>query len=510
MRRSLDRGPSRGFVTIQHPMAAASLTDRSRVRPAAGLLLGLAAVALVVRLGPMLARGELRDVLAYDDGVYFAGTQQLLAGGLPYEDFLFLHPPGILLALAPFALLGDLLGDAWGFALARLAMIAVGVVNTVLIARLLRGYGTAAMIAGAGLYAVWSATVEPERTLLLEPLLTLGVLGALTVMRRNPLLAGVFLGLALSVKLWPAPLIAVLALWLWRAHGFRAAGLLAAGAAAATAIWLLPFAALTGGDMLDQVVTQQGDRPREGVGLTERFDFFDGLVGFPGIDDKVPGALMVLIALALAAGVVLAARRLRDEMLLLWAALAVVAMLELLAAPSFYGHYASYAAPFVCLVAAVVLAPLLRARVLAVAGGLALAVLALSSMRITAVEDVDHASLERFAEDRRCVWARSPSLLVLAGVSADQLDRDCPNWVDPDGHLVSLGPADPLEAPLFEQAPKADRWQQAVRAQLDGSDGAILLGDFDAHGWSEQTAAHFRERFARTSQQGTISLWRRR
>ena len=64
--------------------AAATPSDAPRVRSETALLLGLAAVALALRLGPLLVRGQLRDVLGYDDGVYFAGAQALLGGAMPY------------------------------------------------------------------------------------------------------------------------------------------------------------------------------------------------------------------------------------------------------------------------------------------------------------------------------------------------------------------------------------------------------------------------------------------
>ena len=97
---------------------------------------GVAAVALTVRLTVSLRGGGLFGVHAYDDGVYFAAASALMAGRLPYRDFLFLHPPGVALALAPFAGMGWLTHDALGLAAARVAWTCIGATNALLASKL--------------------------------------------------------------------------------------------------------------------------------------------------------------------------------------------------------------------------------------------------------------------------------------------------------------------------------------------------------------------------------------
>jgi hypothetical protein len=65
-------------------------------------------VALAARLVPLLRGGGLYALGNYDDGVHFAAAMGVIHDLLPYRDFVFLHPPGVLLALAPFA---DVLGE---------------------------------------------------------------------------------------------------------------------------------------------------------------------------------------------------------------------------------------------------------------------------------------------------------------------------------------------------------------------------------------------------------------
>src|SRR3954464_7703888 len=78
-------------------------------------------LAFAARLLPVLRGSGLRGILAYDDGVYFGAADALLSGRLPYRDFILLHPPGVLVVLAPFAALGRLTSDPVGLASARAA-----------------------------------------------------------------------------------------------------------------------------------------------------------------------------------------------------------------------------------------------------------------------------------------------------------------------------------------------------------------------------------------------------
>ncbi len=121
------------------------LTKLERVRPARGRALpALTAVVVLVALASrqtLVAEAGLDGLHAYDDGVYYAGAAALVAGRVPYGDFLFLHPPGILVALSPFAALGALTSDVVGLAAARVAFWILGAVNAALLTRLAARYG---------------------------------------------------------------------------------------------------------------------------------------------------------------------------------------------------------------------------------------------------------------------------------------------------------------------------------------------------------------------------------
>ena len=65
------------------------------------MLVGVRVLALASRLLPVVRGGGLSSVLGYDDAVHHAAAVGLAHGRLPYRDFLLLHPPGVLVALAP-------------------------------------------------------------------------------------------------------------------------------------------------------------------------------------------------------------------------------------------------------------------------------------------------------------------------------------------------------------------------------------------------------------------------
>ena len=108
-------------------------------RPLLGVVAAVFTVALAARAAIVALGGGLRGMGNYDDGVYFSASVALLHGRLPYRDFLFLQPPGILVALAPFASLAPLVGDADAFVGGpATAFLVLGALNAVLVVLVLR------------------------------------------------------------------------------------------------------------------------------------------------------------------------------------------------------------------------------------------------------------------------------------------------------------------------------------------------------------------------------------
>src|SRR5215469_12887506 len=77
------------------------------------------ALAVVIRLFTLTRPGYLTGITEYDDGVYLGGALRMTEGAMPYQDFAFVQPPGILLLLTPVALIAKVTSTVKALALAR-------------------------------------------------------------------------------------------------------------------------------------------------------------------------------------------------------------------------------------------------------------------------------------------------------------------------------------------------------------------------------------------------------
>ena len=126
------------------------------------LSVAVAATAFAVRLLMVLHGAGLGGMLSYDDGVYYSAATSLSWGRLPYRDFLLLHPPGIVVALAPFAAFGRLTSDLLGFEVARVGWMLIGALNAGLVVVAARRFGLVAAGAAGLFYALWTSG-RPDR-----------------------------------------------------------------------------------------------------------------------------------------------------------------------------------------------------------------------------------------------------------------------------------------------------------------------------------------------------------
>ena len=101
---------------------SAEMTNIRRARvdspsSAAELLVaaGLLVLGFGARLTATLKGSGLDGIMYYDEGVNFAAALGLVHGSAALPRLPVLHPPGIVLALAPFAALASVTGDASGF-----------------------------------------------------------------------------------------------------------------------------------------------------------------------------------------------------------------------------------------------------------------------------------------------------------------------------------------------------------------------------------------------------------
>src|SRR5215218_10442685 len=250
---------------------------------------GLLVIGFSARLVAALRGSGLDGLMYYDDGVNFATAIGLVHGQLPYRDFLLLHPPGIVLALSPFAGLAQLTSDATGFVVARLSFMIIGGINAALVAWFLRPAGRVGALFGGVFYAVFWPAVYNERTVLLEGLANTCVLASLIIItppeqrptKKRVFVGGLLLGVAAAIKIWGVLPIVILFCWLVVRVGFRRASLLLAGAAGSCAAICLPFFAAAPTMMWRFVVLDQLSRVPNRTSPIQRLTEILGLGHLP-------------------------------------------------------------------------------------------------------------------------------------------------------------------------------------------------------------------------------------
>ena len=268
---------------------ADSAAGPRRLSPTVIALLVATAAGLALRAFLLCRPGFLTGgTVEYDDGVYLGTALRLLHGALPYRDYAYVQPPGILLISTPFALIGTLTSQVTGLAVARAASVLASTACIPLAGNLMKHRGTLAAAVAAGVLAVYPADVLSSRTLLLEPwmnlLCLLGANAAFTAGRlagpRRLAWAGVAIGFAASVKFWamlPAALLLAACLLAGESR-IRRAAWLAAGLAAGFVVPVAPFAAAAPAAFIRQAVFYQASRTGSSVPFSLRLANLTGLI----------------------------------------------------------------------------------------------------------------------------------------------------------------------------------------------------------------------------------------
>ena len=455
------------------------------------LVLGIVLVAFIVRALPVFRGGGLQGYLGYDDGVYFSSAVALVHGVLPYRDFLLLHPPGIALVLAPFALLGGATDDATGFGVARLAFMLLGAINAGLVAIVAGRYGRRAALLSGILYAIWYSAARAERTtILIAPQTTLLLLAVLILLSGRPLrprraaAAGVALGLAVSIQVWaivPVVVIAAMLVFAWPdglGDRRRAALGFLGGAAAALAAVCLPFFVSAPAEFIRYVLIDQLARPNLGVSLLVRLRVLEGMREAGGTS-TVMNAAVIALAVGGAAAVILVARRVPAARL--WCVLVTVETGYLLIAPNFFTHYSGWIAPAAAIVlgtaASITISALGQHRTL---GALArvgyIAVIVGVALLVPRHQGsvLQRASLERAIGGARCVAADSPGLLLETSGLQRDIRNGCPLVIDPTGISYETDRGRLAAGPVGAARLGAPGYQIAMEEYYDDSNAALF------------------------------------
>ncbi len=517
-------------------------SDAARLR----LVLAVVAVAtFAVRFVPLVAAGMLRAEYGYDDGVHLSLAEHLIAGRLPYRDVLFVHPPGIVLALTPAAALARVVGDPWALAAGRLLVTTVGVLNAVLIARILRRRGLVAALVGGLGYAFWGPAIAAERSIYLEPFIGLGLLIAFAALARRHdapadgdtragrdalagralAVAGIALGVAATFKVWVVLDLAVVGLLVLARHGVRGAVRWVGWVLVGVAPIVLPFAWAAPRAMWDDVVLAQIGRPRTAGLLHERLAEL-GPVGVAG----VCVAVVVLAAVALG----IAGRRRRASGTTgsrragrlhvsppsqwsdpaWWAVAGVVHLAALVGAPSYYLHYTAFLAPPACMLAGAAVGALTaRARRSwgvvarrAGAGGLVLALvgLALTFPPLPPGPREDRALLAALTRTG-CTWSENPSYLLVADAQTRMIAEGCPGQPDLFGTVMTERGGYPVPGIVDPSESVA----QMVARQVAAS-RTVLLPVGGPESWLAPVLGQdVSDGFTRVATTGGIAVWQR-
>jgi hypothetical protein len=342
-------------------------------------------LALAIRLFTLTRSGFLTGVTEYDDGVYIGGSIRMTEGQLPYLNFAFVQPPGILELMLPVALLAKVFSTVKVLALARLLTALASTACIPLVGNLVRYRGALVTAVACGVLAVYPPDIATAHTLLLEPWMNLFCLIAINLAFRRGHLArpvmigwaGVALGFAGAIKFWaaaPALVLLVLCLLDKTDRGRRVRNYVL-GLVVGFVVPTLPFLATAPVAFLRSTIFDQAARQGSAVAFGVKMANLTGLIDVytdtgrlvlnagahsmfaageeAGIGDSHSiGWLPLLAAAVLVAALVVGyARQGRRLTPLEWLSLAtaVIAAIAVTGYSAFFYHYADFPAPWLAL-----------------------------------------------------------------------------------------------------------------------------------------------------------------
>jgi hypothetical protein len=453
----------------------------------------------VLRLAPLVrAGGPLGWVVDYDEAVYFAASALVFKGVLPYRDFVFVHPPGVVWFAGLVSWIAD---PARGFAAVRILAAFTGAVTTYLAGRItLRAAGPAAAVAAAALYATYPDAVAAERGAFLEMVLNVTCLAMAYVWLRprdgapatTPFVAGILCGCACAVKVFGG-------MWFLAALASAPKGRLRrevppfiAGGLLAGFVLLSPLALRAPHAFIEDTLLFHAWRPPDGI-VSRAARLPEILAG-----GHVVATFLAIVALLLVVPNTVRGKLTRDERFFAIATLLTMALF--VASSSYWNQYNAHLAASECVLAGIGAGALLRRvnRPAAIAIALLLAV---PSLRVALVASrAGGPSLTSYGTAIRELVPREASLFTLEpqwAIAAGQLpphDRNAPIIVDSYGAMLLGAIRGGVKFPDTAAAFQSPRAQPAVLARISASGFLILgwRGDWQLNAQSrEQVMANF-------------------
>jgi 4-amino-4-deoxy-L-arabinose transferase-like glycosyltransferase len=436
---------------------------------------------------------------------------------LPYSDFIFVHPPGVIVWLVPFATLAEFSNDIIGMAAARVALAVLGSANAVLVYRLVRPHSRQWAIVAGLLYAVWRVPSVTEHTILLEPFLTFFILLSLLFLvtaphfhtNRRLLAAGVLLGLALATKLWAGPVVAFILLFLVKRSGLRAALVCAAGLAGSLAAVCLPFFISSPTLFFRQVVSDQLGRSSPD-GLLDRFSRFSDIGGFRVINEVgkyiPPLAIAGCVVIIMVACCFLAWR---SQWPRLYIGIFIIQCMEIWVAPVYFYHYFAFAAASAVIVAVAAASSITGAhanRATLLVSATVLVTIAAMALYRPVPPYRDYSTLRDLAAEHKCVWFAAASDAVAIDSLSRQLHRGCVMTVDSYGAAMNTGAAvDYNSAPVKRESAFI---QRRIAQELRTSDAAVTSKP-NQSAFNDENLRYLRDEFVAVYETERLVFWSR-
>ena len=474
----------------------------------------------------------------YDDGVHVGTALRLTELAMPYRDYVFLHPPGIAVVLAPVALIGRVTSEQWALVLARLLTALVVVANVALVGYLLRKRGAGAMLVAGLILALWPLAPHATHSVMIEPFAGFFILLAMVSMfrgdeiagNRRLIVAGALMGIALSLKLVAVlPILALSAVCLRR---FRSQfSRIVLGMTISLSILMVPFILLSPANFIREVIITQSQRKPvlpSGQSVPVRLATIFGFESYPSSRSVGIFAMWFAVLLVVVVTLTFVARRKRitsfDVAVLLGSIFTVGFELR---TPEVFSHYPYPSTIFLAMLLAVCAGEGARAlgRLIDSAGignwqstisiiGATLVVMAALSVAMPRSMAESDGLLEKSIDPSS--WIRSvipagscvvfdvPTLAVVG----DRLlaDSSCPDLIDPFGLWLDEG--DHFSANQAKSKPPelVDTWEGYLRE----ADFVIMSVDYSNFiPWTPDLRAEFNRNFVKVPSDSPVVIYRK-
>jgi alpha-1,2-mannosyltransferase len=480
-----------------------------RLSPGA-VIIAATIVALGVRLYTLTRPGFLTQSTEYDDGVYLGAAIRMTQGVMPYHDFAFVQPPGILLLMTPAALFARVTSTGDGMALARVLTVLASTACIPLAGWLVRYRGTLVTALTCFILALYPSDIAAAHTLLLEPWMNLLCLaganlafsgGQLADRTSRLAWAGIVIGFAGTVKFWAAaPAIVILVICLLSRDQARIRRTVAylAGAIGAFLVPLLPFVTYGPMTFLRSTIVYQAGRVGSYTPLSLRLAHITGLIDLlnywgtltltagsqslyaqavdadtaPAHPSFVPYLAAALVVAVIGVGFYLGRGGITHVE---WFALvtAVLAIAAILWYSAFFYHYPAFPGPWLAIIAGVAIGALI-ARIpiqprLLVTGAVAVGLAAAAVLQIAEVTPLrtqaGTAAFVKLIPPGACVVSDQVSLLI----AADRFNASkpgCPVVIDSLATTLVLAKGTSIQGGANNDRTAVAQWKSILeRAQ---------------------------------------------